>query len=374
MNRVVVLGSTGSIGTQTLDVIRQFPDDLLVVGLAAGSNSKLLTEQAAKFPGAKLALYEDPAGSGISAGIDAISDLASMPEADTVVVAVAGVIGLLPTIRAIEQGKSIALASKEVLVAAGEIVMPLVKERGVQLFPIDSEHSAIFQCTQGYRLDQIQELILTASGGPFRCRRRKELESVRVDQALNHPTWRMGGKITIDSATLMNKGLEMIEAMWHFSVGIDQIKVVMHPQSIVHSMVKMKDGSVLAQMGWPDMRLPIQFALLYPERRPNLFKQWNPLDTPSLTFESIDEETFPCPGLARESARIGGTMPCILNAANEEAANAFLREEIGFLDIPRVVEETMCREEAVPATLGNILEADRRARATARKLMRKTTR
>ncbi|MFY9234897.1 MAG: 1-deoxy-D-xylulose-5-phosphate reductoisomerase [Fimbriimonadaceae bacterium] len=370
MKRVVVLGSTGSIGTQTLDVIEQHPDQLKVVGLAAGFNSKKLAEQSQRFPEAQLALYEDPAGSGIPAGIDAISDLAAMDGADIVVVSVAGVIGLIPAIRAIEAGKHIALASKEVLVAAGEIVMPLLKRHSATMAPIDSEHSAIFQCMQGHRSGQIEELILTASGGPFLGRTLEELKSVTVEQALNHPTWRMGGKITVDSATLMNKGLETIEAKWLFEVGIEQVKVVVHRQSVIHSMLKLQDGSVLAQMGWPDMRLPIQYALLHPERVPNNLKPWQPLETPNLTFEPVDEETFRSLELARESCRIGGTMPCAMNAANEEAANAFLRREIGFLDIPRVVEETMANHLTSDATLENILEADAGARLFAKSLMR----
>lgn len=368
MKRVVILGSTGSIGTQTIDICLQHPDRLQIVGLAAGRNAAALREQAQRFPSARTALYEPC--EGIPSGMDAIVELATMPEADVVVVSVSGVIGLLPTIEAIKAGKQIALASKEVLVAAGEIVMPLVAERGCLLTPIDSEHSAIFQCLQGYSSNQIDSLILTASGGPFRGRTLTDLNQITPEQALNHPTWNMGGKITVDSATLMNKGLEMIEAKWLFGVGIDQVQVVVHPQSVVHSMVKFKDGSVLGQMGWPDMRLPIQYALLYPERVPNRLPPWSPLDLPQLTFEPLDEQTFRCPSLARESCRIGGTMPCAMNAANEEAANAFIRGETGFLDIARAVDLTMQRHTPVPATLETILETDRWARETARDLLR----
>lgn len=362
MKRVVVLGSTGSIGTQTLDIIAQHPDRLKVVGLAAHSNADGLKEQAERFGVQQTALAAvDPP--------ERLAELASLPEADIVVIAVAGVIGLLPTIEAIQAGKDIALASKEVLVAAGEIVMPLVRKHGVTMTPIDSEHSAIFQCVQGYKPEQIDLLMLTASGGPFRGRKRSELEQISVDDALNHPTWRMGGKITIDSATLMNKGLETIEARWLFDVDIDRVETIVHPQSVIHSMVKYKDGSVLGQLGWPDMRLPIQYALLYPERKANELKPWNPLDTPNLTFEPVDHETFPSIEIAKRSVKVGGTAPCAMNAANEEAANAFLRGEIPFLAIPDIVGETLSRHERKDPTLDNLLATDAQSRRIARNLM-----
>jgi 1-deoxy-D-xylulose-5-phosphate reductoisomerase len=368
MKRVVVLGSTGSIGTQTLDIIAAMPNELTVVGLAAGTNAAALREQGERFGCRRLALYEGT-DSSIPTGMNAIVDLATMPEADVVVVSVAGVIGLLPTVEAIKAGKNIALASKEVLVAAGELVMPLVRQHGVTMTPIDSEHSALFQCLQGYRPEQIDTLILTASGGPFRGKRTDDLRAITVEQALNHPTWRMGGKITIDSATLMNKGLETIEAKWLFGVGIEQVQTVVHPQSVIHSMVKFRDGSVLGQLGWPDMRLPIAYALLYPERKENHLKPWNPVDTPNLTFEPVDESTFPSIEIARESVRIGGTMPCAMNAANEEAANAFLRGEIGFLRIPEIAQETMRAHKPVEPTLDNLLGTDNEVRGFARILM-----
>lgn len=361
MKRVVVLGSTGSIGTQTLDIIAQHPDRLQVVGLAAHSNAVKLQEQAQRFGVKHTALATQSSN---------LQDLATLSEADIVVVAVAGVVGLLPTIQAIKAGKDIALASKEVLVAAGELVMPLVDKYGVTMTPIDSEHSAIFQCLQGYQSDQIDQLMLTASGGPFRGKKRSELEQITVDQALNHPTWRMGGKITIDSATLMNKGLETIEAKWLFGVGIDQVETIVHPQSVIHSMVKFRDGSVLGQLGWPDMRLPIQYALLYPERKPNDLKPWSPLDTPNLTFEPADHETFPSIQIAKESVRIGGTAPCAMNAANEETANAFLRGEVPFLAIPDIVGETLAQHERKDPTLDNLLETDAQSRQIARNLMK----
>jgi 1-deoxy-D-xylulose-5-phosphate reductoisomerase len=365
--RVVVLGSTGSIGTQTLDVIDQNPESLEVVGLAAGSNESLLLEQAARFGVKNLALH-NPSKTGLPSGMDAILNLVRQEAVDVVVVSVAGVIGLLPTIAAIEAGKHIALASKEVLVAAGELVMPMLKQHGVTLTPIDSEHSALFQCMQGSRPDQVDRLILTASGGPFRGKKRADLLDISVDQALNHPTWRMGGKITIDSATLMNKGLEVIEAKWLFDMRPDQIEVVVHPQSVVHSMVKFRDGSVLGQMGWPDMRMPILYALQYPERVSNNLKPWNPVDTPTLTFEPADDETFSSLRLAKQALEVGGTMPCALNAANEEAANAFLRGEIGFLDIPEVVERTMLQHRPEVPTLENITRVDQESREFARKV------
>jgi 1-deoxy-D-xylulose-5-phosphate reductoisomerase len=239
--------------------------------------------------------------------------------------------------------------------------------------PIDSEHSALFQCLQGYSADQIDRLILTASGGPFRGKKTTDLQNISVDQALNHPTWRMGGKITIDSATLMNKGLETIEAKWLFGVDVSQVEVVVHPQSVVHSLVKFRDGSVLGQLGWPDMRLPIAYALLYPERKPNTLRPWNPVDTPNLTFEPVDEDTFRSLRLARQSAEVGGTMPCAMNAANEEAANAFLRGEVGFLQIPEIVERTMDAHQPEVPSLENLLLADAASREIARTLIEGST-
>lgn len=360
MKSVVVLGSTGSIGTQTLDVIAQHPDRFKVVGLTAKSNIPLLRAQAERFDVKNVRLTSNP---------HELVEVATTPDCDLLVVSVAGVVGLLPTIEAIKAGKDVALASKEVLVAAGEIVMPLVKEKGITLTPIDSEHSAIFQCLQGYRYDQVDRLILTASGGPFRGKTRAELEKVTVDEALNHPTWRMGGKITIDSATLMNKALETIEARWLFGVDVAKIDTVIHPQSIVHSFVKFNDGSVLAQLGFPNMKLPIQYALLYPERLPNDLKPWDPLDCPHLTFEAVDHATFPALQLARECMEIGGTAPCAMNAANEEAANGFLKGDIPFLSIYDVVGETMLSHERKDPTLENLLLADEQSRQIARNLM-----
>jgi len=360
--RIVLLGSTGSIGTQTLDVVSAYPDRFEIVGLAARSNRALLAEQAARFGNPKTWLFDE-------SGVEGLVEAATVPNADIVVVSVAGVIGLQPTVEAIKAGKTIALASKEVLVAAGEVVMPLVREAGVELRPIDSEHSALFQCLQGYRTDQIEELIITASGGPFRGWSRDQMAKVSADEALNHPTWRMGGKITIDSATLMNKALETIEARWLFDVPISNVKAVIHPQSIVHSFVKFRDGSVLGQLGWPNMRLPILYALSYPDRLPNTLKPWNPLDSPELTFEAIDETAFPALGLARKAMDVGGTMPCAFNAANEIAANAFLAGGVQFLQIAETVERTMERHESMKPTLENLLQADADVRRVAREVM-----
>lgn len=370
MKRIVILGSTGSIGKQAIDVALQHPDRLQIVGLAAKSNAREMQAQAQKLKCKNVALYDEVAAgrNGIPGGMQAIVDMATS-DCDMVVVAVAGVIGLLPTIEAIKAGKQIALASKEVLVAAGELVMPLVKEHKTLFTPVDSEHSAIFQCMQGYTSDQVEGLILTASGGPFRGKTRAELEKVTIEEALAHPTWNMGGKITIDSATLMNKALETIEAKWLFNVGIDQVSAVIHPQSIVHSLVKFKDGSVLGQLGWPNMRLPIQYALLYPERKANDLESWDPVQTPNLTFEAIDETTFPALQIARKSVKAGGTMPCVMNAANEEAANGFLAGKTSFLKIVDIVSQVMERHKPVTPSLDNLLEADRWAREQTQELL-----
>jgi 1-deoxy-D-xylulose-5-phosphate reductoisomerase len=369
MKRIAILGSTGSIGQQTLDVIESLPNELQVVALAAGSNAKLLQEQAAKFGVKKTAVFREEVGKqfGIPYGLQALTDLATDPEVDTVVVSVAGVIGLEPTIAAIRAKKEIALASKEVLVAAGEVVMPLTEEYGVPLLPIDSEHSAIFQCLQGpYDRQHLESIILTASGGPFRGKDRKFLENVTVEQALNHPTWRMGGKITIDSATLMNKALEIIEAKWLFNLPIEKVEAVIHPQSIIHSMVRFKDGSVLGQMGHPNMRLPIQVALLHPKRLPSVTPRWDPVTTPNLTFEPIDYETFPAITLCKQAVQKGGTTTSAFNAANEEAVAMFLEGKISFVQIDQLVAEIVSEHVPQPVTLDAILSVDKETRETLR--------
>lgn len=368
MKRVAILGSTGSIGRQTLEVAKFLPDDIRVVALAAGRDGLALAQQAQEFGVTKTALFDSEQASiyGHQGGIEAITRLATDDEVDLVVVSVAGVIGLKPTVAAIEAGKNIALASKEVLVAAGELVMPIVQKHGTVLTPIDSEHSAIFQCLQGYLPSQVDSLILTASGGPFRGQTKDSLESVTREQALKHPTWTMGGKITIDSASLMNKALEVIEAKWLFGIDMDKIEAVIHPQSVIHSMVRFTDQSVIGQLGWPDMRLPIQYALMYPERLPNPLPKWNPTETPSLTFEEVNETVFPAFALARHAVKVGGTMPCVFNAANEEAVALFLEDKIRFLDIYRSVEHAMQVHSPSEVTLNNLVLSDSVARETVR--------
>lgn len=371
MKRLAILGATGSIGQQTLEVCRQHPDRLKIVAMTANRDAEKLQEFAAEFGVKHLALNDKDAAkkAGLPGGIGALTELATRDDIDWVVVSVAGVVGLIPTLAAIRAKKHIALASKEVLVAAGEVVMPLIAESGVQMTPIDSEHSAIFQCMQGYTPDQVGSITLTASGGPFRGRARAELEGISVEQALNHPTWRMGGKITIDSATLFNKALEMIEARWLFGLEMEQVNVVVHPQSVVHSLVTFKDGSVLGQLGWPDMKLPIQYALLWPERKENQLPAWDPIKTSPLTFEAVDEAVFTSLGLAREAARIGGTMPCVFNAANEEAVALFLDRKLRFLQIFDAVEKAMLSHRAQSVTIEALLESDAWARNHVRNLL-----
>jgi len=376
MTQVVsVLGSTGSIGTQSLLIIRHL--GLRVSALAANSNTKLLEEQAREFNPPLIAVFDPKAAadlkirladtparvvSGMEGIIEAASDIS-----DTVITAMSGAAGLRPTMAAIEKGKRIALANKETLVCAGELVMAAAEKYGAEIVPVDSEHSAIFQCLAGQKDKKFSKILLTASGGPFRGKSRRELESVRKEDALKHPNWSMGRKITIDSATLMNKGLEFIEAMHLFSATPDKIKVLIHPQSIVHSMVEFEDGSVLAQCGIPDMKLPIQYALTYPERRASISPAPDFTKTP-LTFSQPDPETFPCLKIAMETARVQGTAAAVMNAANEEAVNLFLEDKIGFYGIYEAVAfalERMGNKEN--AALGDILEADRQARELVRK-------
>ncbi|MBL1150735.1 MAG: 1-deoxy-D-xylulose-5-phosphate reductoisomerase [Armatimonadetes bacterium] len=380
--RVAVLGSTGSIGKQTLEVLRMHSERFEVAALTANSNVELLGAQVEEFRPSRVAMFEEDAarslasklGIRVDSGIDAATEVAASDDIDIVVVCVNGVVGLLPTLAALDAGKHIALASKEVLVSGGAIVMPRVRSGRGTLLPIDSEHSAILQCLLGSPsltssvprggnlAEGVERIYITSSGGPFRNWTLAELETVSVDQALNHPTWRMGGKITIDSATLMNKGLELIEACWLYDVSPDVVQIVVHPQSVVHSMIKFRDGSVLAQMGHPDMKLPIQFALTAPARMPSPAKPWEPNHTPSLTFEPYDESVFICPSLARAAFIQGGTSPAFLNAVNEEAVHAFLRGRIRFLDIQRACERSLAKHPVGEATLDSVLAADREAR------------
>ena len=355
---IAILGSTGSIGTQALEVIKQHPDKLDVEVLTAHSNAHLLISQAIEFrPNAvvisKESMYQqvrealDPYDIKVYSGSASIEQVVEMETIDMVLVALVGWSGLKPTLRAIEAGKTIALANKETLVVAGELVTKLAREKGVNIYPVDSEHSAIFQCLAGEFHNPLEKIILTASGGPFRGFTQEQLLRVTKEQALNHPNWNMGCKVTIDSATLMNKGLEVIEAKWLFNVEINQIEVVVHPQSIIHSMVQFADGSIKAQMGMPDMRLPIQYALTYPQRLPSQFPKFSFDQCLQFTFEKPDKENFRCLNLAYEAVRLGGNMPCIMNAADEVAVHAFLRGEISFLQIPELIEQSMSKTSFV---------------------------
>ncbi|MDP4179806.1 MAG: 1-deoxy-D-xylulose-5-phosphate reductoisomerase [Bacillota bacterium] len=369
---ISILGSTGSIGIQSLDVARNLK--LRVSGLSANNNIDLLEKQAREFLPSIVAINNDELRAELKnrikdlnievlSGIEGLKAVATVDEADTVVTSIVGIAGLIPTIEAIRKGKDIALANKETLVTAGGIVMSEAKKSNVKILPVDSEHSAIFQCLMGNNLKGLLKIILTASGGPFRGKSKEELKSVSLKAALNHPNWVMGSKITIDSASLMNKGLEVIEAKWLFDVADDQIEVLVHPQSVIHSMVEYNDGSVIAQLGSPDMRIPIQFALTYPQRAENDFSRLNLLKTRSLTFEEPDLKAFPCLRLAFEALKEGGTMPAVLNAANEVAVGLFIEEKIKFTDIPRIIETAMERHNKNNnPSLEDIIEIDRLTR------------
>ncbi len=353
MKTIAILGSTGSIGTQTLEVV-EANKDLKVAALSAGSNVKLLEQQIRKFHPKLAVLASEEAAKDlkervrdldvcIASGMEGLIEAATLPEAEILVTAIVGMVGIRPTIAAIEAGKDVALANKETLVTAGHIIMPLAKKRNVRILPVDSEHSAIFQALNGEDKRQISRILLTASGGPFRGKKRQDLEKVRLEDALKHPNWAMGQKITIDSATLVNKGLEVMEAKWLFGTDLEQIEVVVQPQSVIHSMVEFADGAVIAQLGTPDMKLPIQYALYYPERR---FLGGRRLDFEKLgqiSFEKPDMETFLGLPLAFRAARAGGTMPTVFNAANERAVSKFLHKQIRFLDIYEIL--TACMEE-----------------------------
>lgn len=357
MKNIIVLGSTGSIGTQTLDVVRH-NDDMNVVALTAGSNIDLLLEQIQEFSPEVVCVYsEDKAMElkrrlkngrvKVMTGMDGMIACATVPSGDIVVAAVVGMIGIRPVIEAIKAKKDIAFANKETLVTAGHIIMPLVSREKVKLLPVDSEHAAIFQCLNGENQKEVKKIILTASGGPFRGKKRDELEKVTLKDALNHPNWSMGKKITIDSSTMVNKGLEVIEAKWLFDVSFDQIQVVIQPQSIIHSMVEFCDGAVMAQLGTPDMRLPIQYALCYPERRERMGEALDFMKMSSITFEQPDMDTFRGLSLAYEAGKIGGSMPTVLNAANEKAVDLFLHEKISYLTMGKIIEETMQNHKVI---------------------------
>ena len=370
---LAVLGSTGSIGRQTLDVVRAFPEEFKVAALAGGQNVELLAEQIREFrPEAVFTpVLEDKPDVrarllGNQVRFASMEEMASLPNVDRVVVATSGKAGLSPCLSALRHGKPVALANKEVLVMAGELVTLEADKHGASILPVDSEHSALWQCLRGEG-NRVSRLILTASGGPFRKRSKADLAGVTAREALKHPTWAMGPKVTVDSATLMNKGMEIIEAHWLFRVAFDDIQVVVHPESIVHSMVEFVDGSVKAQLSYPDMRLPIQYALSFPERLPGHFvPRMDFTKTHSLTFEEPDWEVFPCPRLAVEAAKSGGTYPTALCAADEVAVGLFLADRIGFLDIPRIIEATLARHQNKSGpTIEDIEDADTVARAEA---------
>ncbi len=378
MKTLTLLGSTGSIGTQTLDIVTHHPGQFRVIGLAAGSNVTLFAQQVRQFrpeivalrdakqiPDLKAAIADLDPQPIVLGGEAGIVEVARYGDAESVVTGIVGCAGLLPTIAAIEAGKDIALANKETLIAGGPVVLPLVQKHGVKLLPADSEHSAIFQCLQGVPEQGLRRIWLTASGGAFRDLPVEQLANVTVADALKHPNWSMGRKITIDSATLMNKGLEVIEAHFLFGLDYDHIEIVIHPQSIIHSLIELQDTSVLAQLGWPDMRLPLLYALSYPDR---IATNWEPLNlvkAGDLTFREPDHDKYPCMQLAYAAGRAGGSMPAVLNAANEQAVALFLEEKIRFLDIPRLIEQTCDRHQADNYTnpsLDDILAADQWAR------------
>lgn len=386
MKNVVILGSTGSIGRQALDVIRNLPGMFTVSGLAAGKNWRLLAAQVKEFKPSytvlsgqkELELLRSELGSGevpeLGWGRKGMESLASLSEADLVVVAVTGASGIFPTIAALRSGKNIALANKETLVAAGQLVMELSAQKKKDIYPVDSEHSALWQCLSGNNPGEVEKIILTASGGPFRHLSARELESVTVEMALRHPNWNMGKKVTVDSATLMNKGLEVIEAKWLFGVNYSQIEVLVHPQSIIHSAIEYVDGSIIAQLGAPDMRLPIQYALTYPERVNGPAPRLKMADLKGLTFEEPDTERFPSLRLAFEAGRTGGTMPAVLNAANEVAVDFFLKGVLSFKDIPAVVEGVMYKHKTLESpVLEEIMESDLWARKTADSIIKNLT-
>ena len=372
MKKIAVLGSTGSIGTQTMDIVRA-NQDLQVSAIAAGSNITLAERQIREFSPKIAVIYEDEAAKRLKesiadlptkvlSGMDGMLEAATLPEVDTVVTAMVGMIGIRPTIAAIEAGKHIALANKETLVTAGHLIMPLAKRNGVQILPVDSEHSAIFQSINGENPARINKILLTASGGPFRGKTKEELSRMTVEDALKHPNWSMGRKITVDSATLVNKGLEVMEARWLFGVLLDRIQVVVHPQSIIHSMVEYVDGAIMAELGMPDMKLPIQYALFYPDRRALATEHVDFYKLSQMTFEAPDIETFTGLKLAFEAADAGGTMPTIFNAANEKAVELFLNKKIGFLDIPDIIGQSMEHHQLIknPA-VSEILDAEQEA-------------
>ena len=374
MKKIGILGSTGSIGTQTLEIVRSNPD-LQVIALAAGSNVSLMEQQVREFHPMLAVMGSEEAATDlknriadtdtrVSAGMEGMLELAILPQMEVLVTAIVGMIGIRPTIAAIKAGKTIALANKETLVTAGHIIMPLAKEKGVSILPVESEHSAIFQSMHGENRERVSKILLTASGGPFRGKKTEELQDITVEDALKHPNWSMGRKITVDSATLVNKGLEVMEAKWLFDVEPEQIQVVVHPQSIIHSMVEYVDGGIMAQLGMPDMKLPIQYALFYPDRRPMDGRRVDFFALKSISFEEPDVKTFRGLQLAYDAIAAGGSMPTVFNAANEKAVGLFLDKKIRFLAIYDLIQGAMEQHKVIAnPTVDEILEAEAQAHA-----------
>ena len=380
MKKIAILGSTGSIGTQTLEIVRNNPD-LQVTALAAGRNVRLLEEQVREFKPSLVAVWDEKDAADfrtrvsdmqvqVVSGMDGLLQVASHEPAEILVTAIVGMIGIQPTIAAIRAGKDIALANKETLVTAGHIIMPLAKECGVSILPVDSEHSAIFQSLNGENRERLEKILLTASGGPFRGKTRADLENMSVADALTHPNWSMGKKVTIDSASLVNKGLEVMEARWLFDVSLDQIQVVIHPQSIIHSAVQYTDGGIMAQLGTPDMKLPIQYALFYPDRRPMAGKRVDFFALGQLTFEAPDMDTFQGLALAYQAARTGGSLPTVFNAANEKAVALLLEERIRFVQIPDLIRACMEAHRVIEnPTVEQILQTEAETYEQVRKVI-----
>ena len=378
MKYLSILGSTGSIGTQTLDIVRQFPNEFKVVGLSSNKNSDLLLKQIKEFRPKAVAIMDKSkvddllnfSSCQVFSGIEGLNKIAALNECDTVVNALVGSVGIEPTYQAIKNKKNIALANKEALVAAGSVIMEEVKKNNVNLMPIDSEHSAIFQCLNGENTKEIEKITLTCSGGPFRNFSAEQLRNATRKDALNHPTWNMGNKITIDSATLMNKGFEVIEAHWLYNIPYDKIDIMIHPQSIIHSLVEFHDKSVIAQLGLPDMKIPIQYALSYPKRFQSNSKPLNLAETKNLEFREPDFEMFPCLKYAYEAGQTGGTLPAVMNAANETAVWSFLDNKISFLDIPALIRRIMDTHKSIKnPTLQEILQIDNQTKEETRRII-----
>ncbi|MBI1936026.1 1-deoxy-D-xylulose-5-phosphate reductoisomerase [Candidatus Woesearchaeota archaeon] len=378
MKYLSILGSTGSIGTQTLGIVRQFPNEFKIVGLSANKNSELLLKQIKEFKPKAVAIMDRSkvddllnfSSCQVYSGLEGLNKIAALDEADTVVNSLVGSAGIGPTYNAIKAKKNIALANKEALVAAGSVIMDEVKKNNVKLMPIDSEHSAIFQCLNGENISEVEKIALTCSGGPFRNYSRQQFENVTAADALRHPTWNMGNKITIDSATLMNKGFEVIEAHWLYGIEYEKINIVVHPQSIIHSLVEFQDKSVIAQLGLPDMKIPIQYALSYPKRFSSMQKSLNLAEMKTLEFKEPDFDLFPCLKYAYEAGEKRGTLPAVMNAANEAAVHAFLDNKIKFLDIQKLIKKMMDNHNTInDPDLNDILETDRKTKQETMKII-----